>query len=408
MQIPTAPLILLACVAIACAPNSPAQTLPPMCAAFTPDGQSLAATVDGAQIQLQITSPSGESSNLSLSPDDSDPIQAKIRGAQNCQISISASGKNAAIGVGVYLPPDPGLRIGLFIVTLDLQTKTWTHPILLTAQGPLHPPSFIGFLQASEDQIVVNTSLGYCEPAATFAVVNLSDGSTRESNLDTTACHTKSGLRRTYVDSRRGLIWLIEDKPPHKQQFLASVSLLDAMPGSAVPLQSSQSNGPTPRFAGAAPEAVAFPSLNRILLADSAGLAMGPAHLWILDSDSNSFRLVNLPKDLGQVLLHGLGFGWYENVEGRIVSSPDGRFAVVPVGLLALGPPYIVDNYESKGQRLVIVDLDHARIMATVQPQSGLRPRAFALDHRNGKVTLLVNWKDQWQRQEFPAEPGPS
>jgi hypothetical protein len=112
---------------------------------------------------------------------------------------------------------------------------------------------------------------------------------------------------------------------------------------------------------------------------------------------------MNLPKDIGKAMAHGLGLDWYENVQAPTALSPDGRFAAIQISQTALGPPYIVDNYVSKGSRLTIVDLQRMRVLSTIKSEHDRSPAGFALDHRNGKVTLLVNWGEGgWKRLEFP------
>jgi len=149
---------------------------------------------------------------------------------------------------------------------------------------------------------------------------------------------------------------------------------------------------------------MAFPSPNMIIFADT-GASMGfePSHLWVMDLSNGSVRIVDLPKDTGEVLLHGLGFSWFEDVDSPAVLSPDGRFVAVPITLTKTGPPYIVDNYISAGVRFVIVDLMRLRILSSVTLKDSRAPLSFALDHRDGKVTLLVNTSDAWKSQEFAA-----
>jgi hypothetical protein len=74
---------------------------------------------------------------------------------------------------------------------------------------------------------------------------------------------------------------------------------------------------------------------------------------------------------------------------------------MIPISLTAVGPPYFVDNYVTKGVKLLIVDLQRLRILATIHPEHSEAPRAFALDHRDGKVTVLVDWPSGWQRLQF-------
>ena len=64
---------------------------------------------------------------------------------------------------------------------------------------------------------------------------------------------------------------------------------------------------------------------------------------------------------------------------------------VFGISMSTLAPPFLVDNYVAKGERLLLVDVQTLKTIADVEPPHNERPFGIAVDHRDGKTTLLVN-----------------
>ena len=93
-----------------------------------------------------------------------------------------------------------------------------------------------------------------------------------------------------------------------------------------------------------------------------------------------------------------------DGMTGRSAISPDGRAAVFGVSQSTLAPPFLIDNYTSKGERLVVVDVQTLSPVAEIDPPHNESPLAIAVDYRDGKTTLLVNWAVCWKYHQFPEK----
>ena len=92
------------------------------------------------------------------------------------------------------------------------------------------------------------------------------------------------------------------------------------------------------------------------------------------------------------------------DLTGRSAISPDGKAVAFGVSMSTLAPPFLVDNYSSRGERLLLVDLETLKPIADVEPPHDDRPFGIAVDHLDGRTTLLVNWGGRWERKQFSDE----
>jgi len=91
----------------------------------------------------------------------------------------------------------------------------------------------------------------------------------------------------------------------------------------------------------------------------------------------------------------------FEEIHGAAAISPDGQIIAVPLNLYSLAFPYLADNYVYKGTDIAIVQVRPFQLHG-ILPHKGARgPVAFAVDHRQGQVTILFYRKDHWERHEL-------
>jgi hypothetical protein len=374
------------------------------CAAFTSHGESLTVTLVGANLSLEITPLSKPAITLLLPINQADDRETLLVGALTCGVSISASNRRAAIGIREAVEQEGKKRDGIFIVLVNLETNQFENQYFVESHeisGSL--PGLVGFLGDSESLVVVNYTPFYSPANLAIATIDTSTGEVKRITPDLSRF---TPVRRVFFDSRDSLVWVELDPPSNnsrksKLPTLQSIFLAgEQKPGPKIDLANLHHEHAVPKWL--APSAIAFPTPTSVVYAETEwSLGFGPSHLWVADLASDSLRGMDLPKDIGAALLHGLGLTWLEDVGGPAVLSPDGRFVVIPIELTTTGSPYIVDNYVHKGSRLVIVDLQHLRILSSISPERDRQPVGFALDHRDGKVTLLVNWHEGWKRLQF-------
>lgn len=385
--------------------RSPVVELPKhYCSTFSSTGESLSVTVDGSDLKLEITPLVQVAITLHFSLNETDVSSAPGYGPQSCSIFVSASNQLAAIGLREMVRQSDNKRSSLTVL-VNLETSRFENRYFIEPCDPRSfCPGLVGFLGNTDSLVIVSGSGAFQSGAQImFQVADTTNGAVRRMarNLDGLA-----PVRDVFFNSRDNLIWveldLSSDNHRHTRlPVLQSINLVgDEKPGPSLDLAKLHHEPLFPKWV--VPPAMAFPTPTTTVLAETGwALGFAPSHLWVADLGTGSARALEIPKDIGMALLHGLGLTWIENVKGPAVVSPDGHFAVIPVGLTTIGPPYFVDNYVAKGSRLVVVDIQRMRILASAAPEHDREPIGFALDHRDGEVTLLVNWQEDWKRLQF-------
>ena len=374
------------------------------CSAFTLFGESILVRAVGSDMELDITPLDTKTFTVHILLNTADITGPTAEGPRSCVIFISASNNVAAIGIRDSVTR-PEKKPGTLVVMVDLKTNQSAHQYFVESRevSSIHDAGLVGFLGNSEDLVVLTEkSLGYSANVK-FAIITASNG---EVTKVTRALSQMSPLRDLFFDTRNNLIW-VELNPSSynhrksKTPALQSLSLTGIeKPGPSVDLRAMRPGLHAPKWS--TPPVVAFPTSTAVVFAETGwNMGFGPSHLWYADLSAGSIKALAIPKDLSATILHGMGFAWFENVGNPAALSSDGQFVVVPIRLTTVGPPYVADNYVDKGRKLVIVDLQQMRILCSINPNHNDEPVGFALDHRNGKVTLLVNWQEGWKRLQF-------
>jgi hypothetical protein len=376
------------------------------CAIFTSDGKLLTANVVGRDLQFEIETQSKVITTLHGLVDQAENNgRLKVMGTwQSCTVSAAATHRLAAVGIPIETSAKGENKSGVLVTTVNLETNKWgpSHLIVSNNKGGMSP-KLIGFLDESENLLVATEFLSLSGPAKfEFEKIDASTGDVlSEKTVDVDQFAPVLGF---FFDARNGGVWLESGRKKSKRHALQSFSLSDIeKPGPSVDLTKLHQEHWLPDWGPV--NAMAFPGSGTIVFADTgASLGFEPNHLWVVDEHKGSVLVVDLPKDTGEVLLNGLGLNWFEDVGSPAVLSPDGRFLAVPITLTKTGPPYIVDNYISVGVRFVIVDLIRFRILSSIWLKDVREPISFALNHHEGKVTLLVRERDVWKHLEFDSE----
>jgi hypothetical protein len=399
---------VLLCLFLTALPYDLAAQVPPgstglACAEFLSNGNLLAARVEGAELQLEITTQPQNPVTLHLFLDQAESGRrlkvASVRW-QSCTISVTSANQLAAVGVPVMVLDEmDSKKRAVFVAIVNLKTNQWgLHYLVGFNNKSLMFPTLVGFLGESEKLWIVTDSL-YVGGTSESEIIDASTGEVE--NEKTVDVSQFAPVWRVFFDFRNSRVWVEGGHEKSKRHTLQAVSLLDHETlGPGIDLTKLCHERWLPDWGGVG--AMAFPSAQTIVFAyTGASLRFTPNHLWIVDQSNGSVRVIDLLQDTGEVLLHGLGLTWFENVGSPAVLSPDGRFVAVPITLTTTGPPYIVDNYVSVGVRFVIVDLLRLRVLSSVTLKDARQPISSALNYRNGHVTLLVNANNVWKSMEF-------
>jgi hypothetical protein len=66
-----------------------------------------------------------------------------------------------------------------------------------------------------------------------------------------------------------------------------------------------------------------------------------------------------------------------------------------------------MDNYVYKGTDIAVVRVSPLQLLEILPHEGAPGPVAFAVDHRQGRVTVLYYRQDRWERHELDATVGP-
>jgi hypothetical protein len=138
------------------------------------------------------------------------------------------------------------------------------------------------------------------------------------------------------------------------------------------------------------PNALAALDPNTLLIAEGNTI-------WRVDIHKQTLQRFVLPKRRH--------FPNFEGIDGPVVPSPDGQVLAFLLEQSALAFPYLVDNYVFKGADIAVVRAQPFQLLGIVPHQRAVYHPGFAVDHRQGKATLLVYWRDRWERREFSCPP---
>jgi hypothetical protein len=360
------------------------------CAAFTSDGLSLEASVTAEEIALSIEGPARKAVTVALPiPPSADVPASQENDPKGCSLIIDRADDEATIAVPFQFARDgSGFVRAILVARFDLNLSKWSKSFLVEPPvdfGPVLRTSFlVGYLEGSKNLFVVK-----------------SDGRTELYNenyerVDGRFLHGESGHGLVVgADPANNRLWGSCPEPAHifahaEPCDLNSVTLTGEeepgpkiySPWAAHEKDVEQWTGPY-FFASLGPSAVAFGGYPTSAIARSH-------YLWVANLANGSTQ---------QMRLHSI---WDDNsMTGRFAVSPDGSVLAFGVIMSKLECCF-VDNYKSKGERLLIADVTHMRQVADVRPPNNQSPLGFAVDHRNGKTVLVVNWGSGWTRAEYP------
>jgi hypothetical protein len=375
------------------------------CAAFALNGGSATATTDVTRIALDFTDPSGKTSRLST--DLHDPatkeqanIQSLRRHLYSCRVFFDQKSDLVAIGITSGFPETQRLQVAV----ADARKLAWIGNFTVEPQPGLAGPVLAGFIEGTTSLVVVGISAR--EDVAgnrsrSLSTLLFSPAGKPLSQTPTTRIVAGPGTLSSYIDAVHNRLW-----------SFPSCSVASGRPARqpACPIRSTSLTGDQPfssQFDPAAsgektstlwktPDTFAAPDSHSILIAENVS---GVNTIWRVDIQKQTLGRLALPKRLH--------LPQFEEIHGAATLSPDGGVLAVSLLQYASARPDRVDNYMYKGTDIAVVQLDPMRLLGILPHGRAVDTPAFAVDHRQGKATLLVYQQDHWVSQKFSESPHP-
>lgn len=374
------------------------------CAAFALDGSSATATTDVARLALDFTDPSGKTSRLSA--DLHDPAtkaqannQSLRRHLYSCRIFFDQKSDLVAVGITSGFPVTQRLQVAV----ADARKLAWIGNYTVEPQPGLAGPVLAGFIEGTTSLVVVGISAK--EDAAGNQSRSLSTllySPAGKQLSPTPATRIVAGTRAlsSYIDAVHNRLWSISctvaSGRPARQPVcpIRSTSLTGDQPFSSQ--FDPAASGEKTTTLWKSPDTFAAPDSHTILIAENVS---GVNTLWRVDVQKQTLGRLALPKRLH--------LPQFEEIHGAATLSPDGGVLAVSLLQYASARPNRVDNYMYKGTDIAVVQLHPMRLLGILPHGRALDTPALAIDHRQGKATLLVYQQDHWVRQKFSDAPHP-
>lgn len=384
--------IMLAFALLSLAAQTEAKSkVPPVlaaCAAFAPDGASATATASEDSLTLSLKSSSGKEATLAL--------RLRYRGDQwqldrpeirwrlyDCSLFFSHDSELLAVGMTTGIPEPQKLQMAV----ADLRTSRWLSDFgVERAHEPNGSVKLAGFLQDTSS-IAVTEAWHTNETESVNVFVF--DARGRQLSAQPIVHSWPEILLPFYSDAANSRLWLLH---------CVSVSAVPAkQPSCPISVTSLVGDGKfsaafdPSRYAKARtdlwmlPRAFAAPDPNTILIAENDTV-------WRVDIQSQLLDRFVLPRR------HHF---WNSSDMRDGTLSPDGNVLAVLLGQYKLAFPYLADNYVYEGDDIVVLSVKPLRLLGIV-PHNGVKwTRGLAVDHRNGKTTVLAYRQDHWEGHDF-------
>jgi hypothetical protein len=363
------------------------------CATFAPDGTSIGVSIDADNVSLEIAQPSGAASHLSMALSQLISTTPLEHGATYlCNAYVDLNGGLVAVGISRRFSNSGQLQVAV----ANLKSLTWIGEWTVARESGFYSPSLAGFLEGTNSLAVAG------EPSArdhrgiqhgSFATLLFDPTGKQLMPVPTTRIYAhETELFPTYADARHNRLWFVRSDPipkPDSRQPLSpvgSVTLVGDEPKSSEFTPSIQGKKRSDLWF--LPGTFASPDFNTILVA--AGDTV-----WRVDMHAQTVDHLALPKRAH--------FPRFDEIHGTAAISPDGQVIAVPMTRHAVAFPYLMDNYVYKGTDIAVVRVSPLQLLAILPQEGAPGLVAFAVDHRQGTVTVLFYRQDHWERHELDA-----
>lgn len=381
---------LLATTSLADQERKPGGNVLGACATFAADGKAAVVTFDTTNVSLDITDLSGKSSHLSL------PLRYKTQitnrslypGSPNaCDTYFDREGELVAISID-------NLQVGV----ADVKTLKWIGD-WDEANAGFASPSLDGFLEGTTSLVVVG------EPSAEdgkgihwglglYATALFDPSGKQLMPLQIQRNAPDGHIFLRFADGSHNRLWVfrceIVDAPMSRQPLcpVASTSITGNQPWSPEFAPSIQGLNPVDLWFH--PIAFVAPDLDLIVFGQGTTV-------WAVNTEAQAIRRYVLPRR------HF--FPNFEEIDGRAALSSDGQVVAVAVNRYRLAFPFLVDNYVFQRTDIAVIQIDPLRLLGVLRYGRTAYAPGFAIDHRQGRVTVLVYRHGRWERDEVHGAP---
>ena len=386
--------VMLGLMLVCAIPARAQPKFPPVltaCSAFALDGTSVTAGVTSGSLSLSLKNPSGKESTLTLSlryqPDQSQVDRPSVRWrVHDCSLFFNHSSNLLAVGITTGFP----IVLKLQVAVADLKTLSWLSDFgVEQSPGPNGAVKLVGFLQDT-DSIVVTEARHTNEIGSVSTL--LFDPRGKQLSAEPAVRSWQEPLLPFYADATSNRLWLF-----HCVMVSARLSKQPSCPITVTNLVTDGGFNATfdPSHYDAnrthlwmTPATFASPDPNTILISESVG---GDDTVWRVDIQKQTLDRFVLPEH------HFLKY----NAMHDGVLSPDRKVCALLRSQYKIAFPYMVDNYIYKGDDVVVIQVMPLRLLGIVPYRGANFTRGLAVDHRNGRATVLVYQQDRWEHYDF-------
>ena len=346
-------VLLLVWVAI---PSTARMKMPPVlaaCSAFAPDGTSAMATITGDTVELTLADLSGHNSKLTL------PLKFRAQQSQlenpasrwrvyDCALFFNSASSLTAVGITTESEPPQKLQVAV----ADFRAAKWLSDFDVETRKELGSRTNLAGFLGDTDSVAVtqNWNASASESIAVFLF------STRGEDLPTQppVRVLSETLLPFYADSHNNRLWVfhctVVSARPSQQPF-CPIDETNLTGEQALSAKFDPSRSGLKRTAvWQLPHTFAAPDQNTVLIA-------GSDTVWRVEMDTQQLIRFALPHD------HFLK--WNFEHDGTI--SPDGTVFGYLFGQYRIAFPYIVDNYVSEGDDIVVVQVNPLRLLGVIR-----------------------------------------
>jgi len=325
------------------------------CSAFAPDGISATATITAGTLELSVADSAGGNSKLTASlkyPADQwqlDRPEWRWR-THDCSLFFDHTSRLVAVGTTTeYRQPPEKLQISI----ADLKEAKWLSDFGVEGGNEVSSRLMLaGFLKDTNSVAVVRSS-NTSDRHGEISVLLFSDLGERVSSQPPGHPFTPS-VPPFYADARNNRLWIF-----HCTVISGRASQQPFCPIDATTLAGGEESDTTfdPSHSGIKrselwemPRTFAAPDLRTVLIAASDTV-------WRVDIDTQRLTRFVLPQN------HFLK--WNFEHDGTI--SPDGAVFGFLMGQHRIAFPYMVDNYVSEGDDVVVLQVNPLRLLGVVR-----------------------------------------
>jgi hypothetical protein len=352
---------------------------------------------------LEIAHPSGKELHLELPLRYPEHEQPNTRVRYTCRAYADQKSELVAVGIGRDTLTS---HYQLQVAVANLESGAWIGDWEVGPISGIHSPILAGFLNGTSSLAVTGvaarpTPNGEGLQHGKFMTMTFgSTGRLLTPVPETRSYSSDSDIFPTYADSVHNRLWVF-----HCVAVSARMERQPVCPITSTTLTGDESPAvefdPTSLGRKRADlwfDATSFvaPTADSIMFAEYGGRG---AILWRVNVGVQSADPLVMPsRHFPSIMLHP---AMVSAGASAAVQSPDGEVVAVPLPHGVLAFPYLTDDYVYKGTDVAVVRVEPLQLLAVVQHEHRSDPIAFAVDHRQGRVTVLVRRNDGWERTEL-------